>query len=71
MGLQKVYGMQIAHCKTDKELEKHCQATLFISDAPLAGAGVLEVGTQGGPRAGPPPAASAPPRPAAPPGEHR
>lgn len=39
---------QMTHCKMDKEPEKHCQVTLFISDAILA----FEVGpaAEGGPR---------------------
>lgn len=54
----------MAHCKMDKEPEKHCQVTLFVSDAPLACGGEgLGPGTQGGTPAGPPPPATpAPPR---------
>lgn len=60
VGLQKVCALQMTHCEMDKEPEKHCQVTLFISDALLA----FEVGlaAEGGLR--PPAACSACPAPA-------
>lgn len=67
VGLQKVCALQMTHCEMDKEPEKHCQVTLFISDALLA----FEVGlaAEGGPRLAR--RLQRLPRPGRPPSEHR